>query len=41
VREGLDFVVLFTLAGVAAIVVVVLITVGVFLLFRKRSESRK
>jgi hypothetical protein len=40
VREGLDFVVSFTLAGVAAIVVVVALTVGVFLLFRRRSERR-
>ena len=38
-REGLDFVVSFTLIGAAAIVVVVAITVGVFLIIRRRSQS--
>jgi hypothetical protein len=39
VREGLDFVVWFTLAGAAAIVLVVALTVGVFLIFRRHSKS--
>ena len=37
-REGLDFVVSFTLVGAAVIVVVVAITVGVFLIIRRRSS---
>ena len=36
-REGLDFVVQFTLIGAAAIVIVVAVTVGVFLFVRRRS----
>jgi hypothetical protein len=39
VREGLDFVVRFTLAGAAAVVVVVAITVAVFLIVRRRSQA--
>jgi hypothetical protein len=37
VREGLDFIVSFTLVGAAVIVVVVAITVGIFLFVRRRS----
>jgi hypothetical protein len=39
VREGLDFIVSFTLIGAAAIVVAVAITVGIFLIIRRRSQS--
>jgi hypothetical protein len=39
-REGLDFVVSFTLAGAAVIAVLVAITVGIFMLVRRRSLGR-
>ena len=39
-REDLDFVVWFTLAGAAVVVVVVAFTVGVFLIVRRRSKAR-
>jgi hypothetical protein len=39
VREGLDFVVSFTLVATAVIVAVVAITVGVFLIVRRRSQT--
>jgi hypothetical protein len=39
VHENLDFVVAFTLVGAAVIVVVVAISVGVFLIVRRRSQA--
>ena len=39
-REDLSFVVSFTLAGAAVVVVLVAITVGVFLIIRRRSKTR-
>lgn len=38
-REGLDFVVFFTLVGAAVVVVLVAITVGIFLIVRRRSQA--
>jgi uncharacterized membrane protein HdeD (DUF308 family) len=39
VREGLDFVVSFTLVAAAVVVGVVAITVGIFLIVRRRSQA--
>jgi hypothetical protein len=39
VREGLDFVVRFTLLGTAAVLVLVGISVAIFLVVRQRSRS--
>lgn len=38
-REGLDFVLWFTLVAAAVVVVMVAITVGIFLIVRRRSQA--